>query len=186
MSAGFAAKAGAALIALLALGSCGTLSEEACRQGDWSGIGYRDGTRGRSDGFVSNHAQACGKVGVTPDLAAWRAGRAEGLRRYCTPQNAYDAGLSGERLNPVCPASDRLRLALAEDRGLRIHALRREIDRLDYANAVDEARLDGLLTGGLGKDDRRRARRLRGDIEDRNREIRRLEWEIQWSRPGFY
>jgi hypothetical protein len=179
-------RAGAALLALLALGSCGTLSEETCRQGNWSEIGYRDGSRGRSADFVSNHAQACGKVGVTPDLAAWRAGRVEGLRRYCTPQNAYDAGLGGNRLNPVCPASDRLRLALAEDQGLRIHAVRREIDRLDYANASDEARLDDLLTGELDKEDRRRVRKLRRDIEDRNYEIRRLEREAQFSRPGFY
>ena len=29
------------------LASCATLSEEACRQGDWRGIGYVDGTEGR-------------------------------------------------------------------------------------------------------------------------------------------
>ncbi|PJN93943.1 hypothetical protein CNY89_17420, partial [Amaricoccus sp. HAR-UPW-R2A-40] len=121
-----------------------------------------------------------------PGPRRWRAGRAEGLKRYCTPQNAYDAGLGGNRLNPVCPASDRLRLALAEEQGLRVHAVRREIDRLDYANASDEARLDDLLTGELDKDDRRRIRKLRRDIEDRNYEIRRLEREAQLSRPGVY
>ena len=64
--------------------------------------------------------------------------------------------------------------------------MRREIDRLDYANASDEARLDDLLTGELDKEDRRRVRKLRRDIEERTYEIRRLEREAQLSRPGFY
>ena len=70
-----------ALLALLALASCASLSEEACRAGDWRGIGFRDGAAGRADSFVARHAKACADVGVTPDLDEWRAGRAESHAR---------------------------------------------------------------------------------------------------------
>jgi hypothetical protein len=90
---------------LAALAACASLSEDACRAGDWRGIGLRDGAAGRADGYVANHAEACAEIGVIPDIVAWGAGRAEGLTLYCTPQNAFDIAARGSRINAVCPAS---------------------------------------------------------------------------------
>ncbi|MBP7002432.1 DUF2799 domain-containing protein [Amaricoccus sp.] len=170
---------------LLALGSCATLSEEACRGGDWRGVGYRDGAAGRAEGFLSNHAEACAEYGIAPDVAAWRAGRAEGLRSYCTPANAFEAGLRGGRLNPVCPPAERWRLAAAEERGLRIHGVEVQIDGLERENREARERIDKLLKGEVGPEERRRIRRLERGIEDREQEIRRLEREARHASIGY-
>lgn len=173
------------VLAALGLGSCATLSEDSCRGGDWRGIGFRDGAAGRDAGFLASHAEACAEYGVTPDAAAWRAGRAEGLQAYCTPENAFEAGLGGGRLNPVCPADQRWRLAAAEERGLRLNGIEREIDALAAENAEDRARIDKLLKQELAPEDRRRVRRLQRDVEDRERAIRRLEREARLGSIGF-
>ncbi|MBP7240672.1 DUF2799 domain-containing protein [Amaricoccus sp.] len=177
-------RAGAAFLALF-LGSCATLSEDACRGGDWQGVGYRDGAAGRAEGFLANHAEACAEYGIAPDAAAWLAGRAQGLHAYCTPQNAFEAGMRGGRLNPVCPAGDRWRLAAAEERGLRINGLEREIDGLETENREARRRIDKILKGEVGPEERRRLRRLERGINDRERQIRTLEREARHASIGF-
>ena len=103
------------------LAGCATLSEEQCLSADWGRIGSVDGTRGRTAGFLANHARACEAVGVTPDRAAWEAGRQQGLRLYCTPERAYAEGRDGSLLSPVCPAELTPQLRAANRRGLDYH-----------------------------------------------------------------
>lgn len=164
-------------LALLALAACASLSEEACRAGDWAGIGFRDGAAGRPDGYVARHAEACAEVGIAPDLAAWRAGRAEGLTVYCTRANAYELGRRGTRLAAVCPGADALALAAANDRGLRWWELGREIDRLEAEVAELDRRIDRLLEDDLDRDGRRLVRALRADAAARERALRLLAAE---------
>lgn len=113
------------------LGACATLSEDACRSGDWFSIGARDGAAGRLPGFLSNHAEACADYGITPDRAEWEAGRQQGLRTYCTPQTAYSEGRRGRALSPVCPAADAEVLARAHATGREYWRLEQRIDRLE-------------------------------------------------------
>lgn len=162
---------------LLLLASCASLSEEACRAGDWEAVGFRDGAAGRSEAHVANHAEACAPVGVRPDLARWRAGRAQGLRLYCTPENAYRTGARGSRLNPVCPARLRLTLARAEAEGLHDHDRRREMARI--ADAIDrlDDEIDELREGRVTRRERRLIRAYRQDIEQGERRLRILALE---------
>jgi hypothetical protein len=107
-----------AVAALLGLASCATLSEDACREGDWSQIGFRDGTNGRGADFIDQHTKACSRFAVTVNQSKWEAGRQEGLKRYCTTSNVYREGTNGRRLKSVCPIELQDRLELANDRGL--------------------------------------------------------------------
>ena len=115
-------------VAALGLASCASISEEACRAGDWESVGYRDGVEGRSPGYFLNHAQACNEIGIAPNRTVWQAGYAEGLKRYCTPFNAFEEGRSGNRLNNVCPAEDMRELRWENSRGYEWYRLGREID----------------------------------------------------------
>lgn len=119
------------LFLLLLMAGCATLSEEDCIAGDWRGIGQNDGARGRAADFIGNHTKACADLGVIPDVAAWQAGRTEGLKQYCTPANAYLVGRQGQRLSPVCPIADQAALSVPNDRGLRYYEIGRDIDRLE-------------------------------------------------------
>ncbi|MEM9708429.1 MAG: DUF2799 domain-containing protein [Pseudomonadota bacterium] len=120
---------GLALLGLL--GSCASLSEEACRGGDWSAIGAADGAKGRQTDFLSKHAEACGQYGISPDLAEWEVGRRQGLAQYCTPANVYAEGTRGRSLSPVCPATEVERLAAAHETGRQYWRLERRIERLE-------------------------------------------------------
>ena len=92
------------LSAVTLLASCSaTMSKEECRAVDWRTIGYEDGVAGYSGERIGQHRKACAEYGVTPDLNAYRAGRAEGLREYCQPHNGYRAGVSGAPYYDSCP-----------------------------------------------------------------------------------
>lgn len=170
--------------ALLALASCATLSEDACRQGAWDSIGLQDGSRGRADTFIGSHAEACAEYGITPDVAAWRAGREQGLGLYCTPSNAYDLGTRGSQLNAVCESYDQVTLNRANREGLYYYEINREIRMLE--SEIDEGRatLDALSEEKSTKQTRRAERYIEDDIRDAQRELRFLALDrLGYRRP---
>ena len=125
-----------AILFLLALAACATLSEDQCRSGDWQAIGARDGADGRTPDYIQKHAKACLDYGIAPDPVLWEKGRQQGLPLYCRPANAWEEGADGRRLSPVCPASQTAELQRANWRGLTYHRIgqdiaeaEREIDR---------------------------------------------------------
>ena len=120
-----------ALISLLLFAACASLSEDECRAGNWREIGREDGMRGRTADFIQTHAKACADYGIRPDRQAWEDGRQDGLLAYCTPHNAYREGTKGHRLSPVCPAENLPRLLAANDRGLDLYDIEREIDDVE-------------------------------------------------------
>lgn len=119
----------AALLAFL--GACASLTPEECQNADWHAIGYNDGVRGRLENYISQHFDACGKVGITPDVQAWQAGRLQGLPLYCTPVNAYSVGRAGNELSPVCPASQQNRLSYSWDWGHEYYLITGQISDLE-------------------------------------------------------
>jgi len=165
-------RAFAALAAITLLGSCATLSEEACRSGDWEGIGYRDGANGRYQDYLTNHAEACADYGIAPDTTAWLRGRSAGLLEYCTPANVYQVGRRGHEMTAVCQGHDVSDLRLANYFGLRYHEITEDID--DLEDDIDDLRheIAELLSGDPSE----------GDIalaHSKRHRIFRLESEIQ-------
>ena len=142
------------LTALLLAGcASSTLSKDECRTVDWRTIGYEDGTAGRPADQIGRHRQACAEYGVTPDLDAYRAGRAEGLREFCQPRNGYRAGASGQVYYDSCPPELAGAFLEAYDEGRGLYVRERRVIDADAAIAArryEIARLeDSLLQGGL-------------------------------------
>ena len=135
------------LLCFFAVASCATLSEDACRGGDWTNIGFRDGAEGRSFDFVEKHAKACAEFGIAPDVKSWSSGRTKGLALYCTPERAYSEGREGNRLRPVCEGYDQRPLEHANIRGLNYHDLTQDIlgaeNRLSEISSLLAALPDG-------------------------------------------
>ncbi|MEK6216095.1 MAG: DUF2799 domain-containing protein [Boseongicola sp.] len=137
-----------AVAALLGLAACATLSEDACREGDWSQVGFRDGTNGRSADFIDQHAKACSRYEIAVNQLKWEAGRQEGLKRYCTTSNVYREGANGRRLKSVCPIELQDRLEVANDRGLIWHDIGQDISSVER-----EIRSINRLLSTLAADD---------------------------------
>jgi hypothetical protein len=90
---------------LLLLSGCASkMSKEECRTVDWRTVGYEDGVAGQPGDRIGQHRRDCAEHGVTPNLDAYLAGRAAGLREYCQPHNGYRAGANGYTYYDVCPA----------------------------------------------------------------------------------
>jgi len=118
-----------ALPALLALGGCATMDRNECLSANWRQIGYTDGARGLPSRHIEKHAKACAEHQVQVNLDEYLAGRRQGLLAYCTPDNGFVIGRSGERdIATDCP--DHLRHAFMEqyNRGMIVHAIESELE----------------------------------------------------------
>ena len=144
-----------ALAPLMILGACATLDEGECRRGDWFAVGKEDGRQGRDADFIYQHAKACNEFGVLPVRSDWERGRQEGLRYYCTPTRAFQIGRQGRSLRPVCPAEIVPQLQRANQRGLELHRIEREIRQVE-----NEIRAINRRLAELPPDDPARARLL--------------------------
>ena len=154
----------AILLAPWALAACATLSPEQCRVVDWREQGFRDGRNGAADSRLNGHAESCAKAGIVPDGAAWLAGRAEGLRLYCTPEQGYREGVEGRIYSNVCPWPEEADFLAGYRTGEREAEIRRR-----YENARDDLRRAEALYNAA-KTDAERAhwaqeiRRRRADL----------------------
>jgi Protein of unknown function (DUF2799) len=92
----------AVLLCALVAG-CATIPAEQCAKVNWYALGVEDGRKGYTADRITKHREACASVNVIPDEGAYLAGRTEGLREYCTPQNAFVEGLAGREYRSVCP-----------------------------------------------------------------------------------
>ncbi len=165
-----------AVLPILFIMSCASLSEDSCRSGNWGTIGFNDGVNGALESYVNQHRKACADFGITPDVSAWLQGRTQGLKQYCTPVNAYNEGRSGSELNAVC--TRRIdRLQLANFYGLRYYEIAEEID--DLEDEIDDLRerIDTEFGDDPNKEERQLRRFYRNQIETARDKIRDLEWD---------
>ena len=173
-----------ALAGLLCLaGGCATLSTDECLTADWRIIGYEDGVQGHGGDRIGRHREACAKAGVTPDLAAYRTGRREGLEQFCRPGNGFSEGRRGAPYQGVCPPDLEPAFLDGYREGLEIHrleqavyAVQREIADVQALMAETDdgiAEREELLDGeDLGTAERRELRR---EIRELVRDQARLE-----------
>jgi hypothetical protein len=110
---------------------CAGMSEQACLSADWRTVGFEDGTYGRSEANIGRYRQQCGQHGVAPDLAAYRAGHAEGVRIYCRASNGFTVGHSGATYQGVCPADLEPQFVAEYNAGRRLFELERALSSID-------------------------------------------------------
>jgi hypothetical protein len=143
------------LLPLLLLTGCSntTLTKDECRAVDWRTVGYEDGVAGRPADRVGLHRQACAEYGIKPDLDAYLAGRAAGLREYCQPYNGYRAGVSGAEYYDNCPPELAPRFEEAYQAGRELYVRERRVADADAAISARQAEIrrleDAILRRGF-------------------------------------
>src|SRR5262245_57346859 len=123
------------LVAWMALGGCSSMSANECLATDWRTVGYEDGVAGFAGNRVGQYRKACGKHGVTPDLAEYQHGREQGLREFCKPLNGFRIGSRGGGYGGVCPAELDASFLEAYESGRQLHSLRARVG--DTANQIE-------------------------------------------------
>lgn len=146
-------------LTLLGLGAmtltgCASMDMAECQSADWETIGYQDGADGRPSESISRHRKACAKHNVTPVLAHYLDGWNDGVLRYCTPQNGFNAGSSGNAYAGVCPADVEDEFLAAFGDGRELHTLRANVQQISHRISRDERRLVKIEDSVLHKEAR--------------------------------
>lgn len=113
---------GSACITTLAACASGPkISAEDCAAADWYAVGLQHGKVGANITEINTAVQACGETGNPVDIDQYRAGRAEGLKTYCTPLTILESATQGKgdpySCDPVTPA-----LKASIDKGVETRA----------------------------------------------------------------
>jgi hypothetical protein len=140
------------------LSACASLSPEQCKNADWRQIGYTDGANGEPAGRLQEHASACAKTDIKPDLDAYLSGRMDGLLSYCQPENGFEVGRRGRPDNVGdCPPHLRTPFLDRYREGREINGLESQVQRLR----------------SMLQNDQNEARRNDGRMEEIRKELRR-------------
>jgi hypothetical protein len=180
--------------AALTVAACATLSEKDCLQGDWRAIGYVDGADGRPMSRIEDHAKACQKTGVTPDMSLYVQGRDQGLTRYCTEANGFRVGREGHSYAGVCPPPVEPEFLGGYADGERVHAAESRLSsarsdlssadaradkRARQADGVEDELRNPKLTDEQTRELRDRLQRLRRERREAIEDGRRAEYAIR-------
>lgn len=130
-----------ALLSVLGLSGCAGLSKNQCLASDWETIGYRDGMRGSASTTLLRHQDVCMKHGIRADRAAYMAGWADGVERYCQPANAFHLGERGASFSNVCPSQLEQDFHGAYLQGRQLYLARAEIASIERTIEDREYRL---------------------------------------------
>lgn len=175
----------------LLLASCATMSEEACLQGDWAGVGFKDGEAGRPQSRLDEHAKACSKAGVVPDARLYFGARDQGLKLYCTPQRGFQEGRQGNSYGAVCPERTEGGFLRAYADGKLVHAALSRLSQAESdlssadsraekrdreARGVEDELRNPALNDEQKRELRDRLNRLRSERRDAVEEGRRADW----------
>ena len=135
-------------LACLGLSSCATtLSRNECQSMEWRIVGYEDGAAGQPGSQIGAHRKACAEHGVSPDFDAYQAGRAEGLREFCTATNGYRIGAAGGQYAGACPAEREEPFLRAFSEGRELYSLRNRVDTTGHELGAKRRELERLQNG---------------------------------------
>jgi hypothetical protein len=176
-----------AMLAVLALGGCASMSSEECIATDWSAVGYEDGARGYTSERFSKHRTACAKHGVKVDFAAYQAGREQGLVEYCQPGRGYNVGVSGGRYYGVCRADLEQDFLDAYNAGHYLYTLRSNVSRTSSQIGAKKRKLKDVKSNIRDKEAELIAEEttteqrvlLLADLKELSERTGRIENEIQ-------
>jgi hypothetical protein len=134
-------------ILVLLLTGCAGMSQKDCAATDWRTVGYEDGVNGYSGGRIARYRTACSKYGVAPDLAAYQAGREQGLHEFCRPANGYRIGAAGGSYEGVCPADLEPPFVAAYNAGHELYTLEARVYNTDAQLNAKRSELSGIEHG---------------------------------------
>ncbi|WP_165184831.1 DUF2799 domain-containing protein [Caulobacter soli] len=178
-------------VATAALAGCATMSKEACLQGDWAGVGFKDGEAGRPQSRLDEHAKACAKTGVVPQAAPYFAARDQGLKLYCTQDRGFSEGRFGNAYAGVCPQGPERGFLVGYADGQLVHAAVSRLSQAESDRSSADARAEKRDREARGVEDelknpklneeqtrelRDRLNRLRSERRQAVEDGRRAEW----------
>ena len=124
------------------IGGCATLSEQECRTVNWAGLGTADGQAGREPNRrLERHHNACAKLGIVPNRELYMVGWNQGIRDYCTPEQAYSMGRRGFPHESHCPGDTTRLFQINYQIGRRVYDLEGEIERVQQEIREQERKL---------------------------------------------
>lgn len=172
------------LLAVSIIGGCATMSESECINADWREVGRNDGLEGRRQTQLARHYDACIKYGITPDRDEYMAGREAGLTVYCTQDSGYWEGRNGAGYDRVCPATSEPAFLAGYRAGQSVYEAIENIRSIRGQMESAKARIDSLedeirkLESPDDESDDAEKKKPAGNVEDRRREIGKLEDEL--------
>lgn len=81
------------------------MNREECQAVNPARLGLSDGEQGYGLWRLDKHVDSCARFGIPFDRDAYVTARAQGLVKYCTPDNGERVGSRGETYEHVCPAA---------------------------------------------------------------------------------
>lgn len=160
------------LIAGLLVCGCASMGKNECVNADWYAVGLEDGAQGRPIERLGEHRRACAEHGVTPATERYVAGRAEGLKSFCTYERGYSHGRAGNAYTGVCPEGSAANFVAGYRRGRELHDLERRLQSVQEQIRKSKA----ALTDGM-RDPRERAHEAER-LESLSREADQIEAAI--------
>lgn len=135
-----------ALLSFSLLSGCASLSESACKEGQWEEIGLADGHNGEKVDVIHSHIKSCAEYGIGLDTKLYRKGYERGLRFFCNPDKAFDLGYSGQEYNNVCTNK---KFNSEYQLGYEIHNISKEIERISVEIERLKVDLEGANSNGF-------------------------------------
>ncbi|MCB0341735.1 MAG: DUF2799 domain-containing protein [Pseudobdellovibrionaceae bacterium] len=118
------------LLILIGTTGCGSTPLSAnCQEPDWYELGRRQGFRGLEPKWTEVTA-SCPQSSSETISRLYENGYNAGLAKFCTPENGFNRGRTGQPLVNICPSVQSLAFQRAYERGervLRLEATQRQL-----------------------------------------------------------
>ncbi|MBV5297836.1 MAG: DUF2799 domain-containing protein [Rhodoferax sp.] len=169
------------LLCSLALAGCESMSVSQCQVADWGRVGFNDAASGVRETRMADYQEDCGKVGIQPNLRAYRQGWDAGIGRYCTAANGWREGTLGNSSKAaVCQGQTGYdTFAYYLDAGLRVHHTRTKMNQ----KTEDISRLKKRLDASTSDKDKHRLREELSDLNHAQRELDGLLYRQKRQAP---
>jgi hypothetical protein len=140
-------------ISALVLGGCASMSESQCLVADWQRVGFADGAAGIGETRLAEYVTDCGKIGITPNAAAYLRGRDEGIVGFCRPANGWREGVLGHAGKEIAcrgqPGYERFARNLQA--GLQLYRINEQIQQNQQEIYRLQTRLENSATSDTDK-----------------------------------
>lgn len=166
-------------VAAALLAGCASMSKSECEHADWQRRGLEDGRAGYPASYLADHRDACGKAGIEPDAQRWRLGWSEGIKAYCTPNSAWNAGVNNRYYNGVCADLDEATFLRYHRAGQLVYRARQELNQTQSRMS----KLEEDLKKATKDDDRKRLRDELGRVERERTRLMALLVTLELAGP---
>jgi hypothetical protein len=156
-----------------------SLSEDQCRAGRWTDLGYQDAASGMSPDRVQDHQKYCSRFEITINRASYTAGWNKGLVAFCTPTKGYQTGLSGIEYHGLCPNDLKDKFLAKYEEGRRIYKIRNAYNNLENQMERENNEIADLQEKMWQEKDEWRRRSIKSDLVRAMNERDRLNRKLQ-------